>query len=128
MVKICLINEKPLFLPAVRNRKGDFFMYDIRETGRRIQELRRREGKTQEQAAADSGISVKTYRAIEQGQRGASIDTLLLLAEHFGVSVDFLVKGTGTFSVLDRHLSAMSREKQEKIVRIMKGIIRTLEW
>lgn len=108
--------------------KGDFFMYDIRETGRRIQGLRKREGKTQEQAAVEIGISVKTYRAIEQGQRGASIDTLFLLAEHFEVSVEFLVKGTGTFSALNRCLSAMSTEKQEKIVRIMKDIIRTLEW
>lgn len=128
MVKICLINEKPLFLPAVRNMKGDFFMYDIRETGRRIQELRRREGKTQEQAAAAIGLGVRTYRSIEQGQRGTSVDTLLLLAEYFKVSVDFLIRGGKADIALSQCLSALDEERQQKIVRIMEDIIRTLEW
>lgn len=74
------------------------------------------------------GINVKTYRAIEQGQRGASVDTLLLLSEYFDVSMDFLIKGMKTLSAPDCHLSGMSGEKQEKIVRIMSDIIRTLGW
>lgn len=103
-------------------------MYDIAETGKRIRELRIKEGKTQEQAAIEMGISIKTYRAIEQGQRGASVDTILLLAEYFKVSMDFLVKGTEVNSLLDHHLSEMSRENQEKIVWIMRNIIQTLGW
>lgn len=103
-------------------------MYDIMKSGNRIRELRKQKRKTQEQVAADMGIKAKTYQAIEQGKRGASIDTLLLLSEYFEVSMDFLVKGVDRVSALDRQLSAMGRDKQEKVVRIMKNIIRTLEW
>lgn len=103
-------------------------MYDIVETGNRIKELRKQKEKTQEQVAADVGINAKTYQAIEQGKRGASIDTLLLLSEYFKVSMDFLVKGVDRVSALDLQLSAMGRDRQEKVVRIMKNIIRTLGW
>lgn len=128
MVEVSLILKKLSLLPVVSDWEGRFFMYDITETGNRIRELRKKKRKTQEQVAADVGIKVKTYQAIEQGKRGASIDTLFLLSEYFGVSMDFLVKGVDRVSALDIQLSAMSRDNQEKVVRIMKNIILTLGW
>ena len=108
--------------------KGDFFMYDIGETGNRIRKLRKREGKTQEQVAEDMGIGIKTYRSIEQGKRGGSIDTILLLAEYYGISIDFLINGTEMVSDLDRLLLRLRKTKQEKLLRIVKDLVRTLEW
>ena len=55
-------------------------MYDIAESGRRLKELRKKKGKTQEQVAEEVRIALKTYQAVEQGQRGGSVDTLLLLS------------------------------------------------
>lgn len=105
-------------------------MYNIVETGKRIRELRMREKKTQEQAAADVGICVRTYRVVEQGRRGCSVDTLLLFAEHFGVSLDFLIKGEETGTVLDweKMFFGLDEEQRDKLLRIIKNIIETLEW
>ena len=103
-------------------------MYNIIESGKRLKELRIAAGKTQEQAAADVGIGIKTYQALEQGQRGGSVDTLLLMAEYFGVSLDYLVRGAATSSGLDGLFSGMGKDRQGKLQQIMEGIIRTLEW
>lgn len=103
-------------------------MYDIVESGKRLKELRISAGKTQEQTAVDMGIGIKTYQAVEQGQRGGSVDTLLLIAEYFGVSLDYLVKGVEAASSSDGLFCGMGKDRQEKLQKIMEGIIRTLEW
>ena len=55
-------------------------MYDIKESGARIKELRLKKGVTQEQLANDLGVTVETISRIERGVRGASIDLISLLS------------------------------------------------
>lgn len=98
-------------------------MYDIVESGKRLRGLRTVAGKTQEQAAADMGISIKTYQALEQGQRGGSVDTLLLIAEYFRVSLDFLVNGADVSYGFDVMLSGLGKDKQRKLQKIIEGIL-----
>ena len=83
-------------------------------------------GKNQEQAAADMGINIKTYQAMEQGLRGGSIDTLFLLSEYFEVPMDYLVKGR--LSDVERIFFRLSKGKREKLARIVKDLVQTLEW
>lgn len=118
--------EEKIFFPAISLGWKKIFMYDITKTGKRLKELRNRMGKTQEQAAAEMGINIKTYQAMEQGLRGGSIDTLFLLSEYFEVPMDYLVKGT--LSDVERIFFRLSKTKREKLARIIKDLVRTLEW
>ena len=48
--------------------------YDIKESGKRLSELRKMKGLTQQQVADELGMDVDTVRKNEQGRRGLSID------------------------------------------------------
>lgn len=84
---------------APRQRKGqdmkDLMYYDTRESGKRIQELRKAHEMTQAQLAEALNISLDHLRKIEGGQRGCSVDLLIALSAMFDVSLDFLVLGRG---------------------------------
>ena len=51
--------------------------YNMKESGKRIQELRRDRGMTQTQLAEYVGISSDNLGRIERGQQGVSIDLLI---------------------------------------------------
>lgn len=67
--------------------------YNMKESGKRIQELRRDRGMTQTQLAEYVGISSDNLGRIERGQQGVSIDLLIELADFFAVSMDFIALG-----------------------------------
>lgn len=69
--------------------------YDTYESGKRVQSLRKAHGMTQAQLAEVLNISLDHLRKIEGGQRGCSVDLLIVLSATFGVSLDFLVLGKG---------------------------------
>ena len=50
--------------------------YNMKESGKRIQELRRDRGMTQTQLAEYVGISSDNLGRIERGQQGVSIDLI----------------------------------------------------
>ena len=76
-----------------------FDVYDIKESGARIKELRLKRGVTQEQMANDLGVTVETISRIERGVRGASIDLISILSGYFnttgGVIIRRLIHGCG---------------------------------
>ena len=67
--------------------------YTMKESGKRIQELRRDRGMTQTQLAEYVGISSDNLGRIERGQQGVSIDLLIELADFFAVSMDYIALG-----------------------------------
>lgn len=67
--------------------------YNMKESGKRIQELRRDCGMTQTQLAEYVGISSDNLGRIERGQQGVSIDLLIELADFFAVSMDYIALG-----------------------------------
>ena len=67
--------------------------YNMKESGKRIQELRRDRGMTQTQLAEYVGISSDNLGRIERGQQGVSIDLLIELADFFAVSMDYIALG-----------------------------------
>ena len=69
--------------------------YNTHESGKRLQSLRKEHGMTQAQLAEALNISLDHLRKIEGGQRGCSVDLLIVLSETFDVSLDFLVLGRG---------------------------------
>lgn len=73
-------------------------MFDMTACGSRIKELResriRNDKKmTLEILAEELNISVPHLWRIENGDRAASIDLMIVIAEYFSVSLDYLVLG-----------------------------------
>lgn len=68
-------------------------MYDPKEFGKRLKQLREAAGKTQEQLADLLHISVTHEGKLEKGGRTPSVDLLLQISDYFSVSVDYLLKG-----------------------------------
>lgn len=65
--------------------------YNIKESGLRIQKLRKQSGLTQQQLADKLNISVSNIGKIETGRNGFSIDLMIEMAFCFNVSLDYIV-------------------------------------
>ena len=61
---------------------------------RRMRALRIERGETQVQAAQDIGITDRQYQRFEAGQQKPGFDVLIAIADHFGVSIDYLTGRT----------------------------------
>jgi len=57
----------------------------------RIRELRKAQGETQVQVANAIGVAESHYQKYERGASLPRIEYLWELADHFGVSIDYLV-------------------------------------
>ena len=86
------MERHPLF-PDIGRKERYFMIYDIEASGMRIKKLREKQGMTQENLAEQINMSRKTISAIENGRKGTTIDTLVLLAEKLETSLDYLVLG-----------------------------------
>ena len=64
---------------------------DYKKLGERIKAERKHLNLTQAQLAEAIDISDTYMGAIERGERGLSLDTLVMLAKRLGVTVDFLL-------------------------------------
>lgn len=101
-------------------------MYDIKKTGEIIKKLRTQKGKTQECIVEEMGINIKTYRAIETGTRGGSVDTLCIIAQYFEVTIDYLIHGIKDNVEIDMILEGLDKVKRVKIINLIKYIIKTV--
>ena len=72
-------------------------MFDYRAMGRRVRECRSERGMTQEMLAEKAGISTSFVGHIERGEKQASVDTVVALAQCLNVSLDFLLMGRKGF-------------------------------
>lgn len=64
------------------------------DIGERIQTLRKAGGLSQEELAGRTGVSRQAVSKWESGQSMPELDKLLSISELFGVSADYLLKGT----------------------------------
>jgi len=60
----------------------------------RLRELRKERGETQVEVAASIGIADRHYQKFEAGSNLPSFHNLCALADHFGVSMDYLAGRT----------------------------------
>ena len=60
----------------------------------RLKELRQKHNITQLKLAMDLSISQNSISRYETGERQAGYETLIALADYFGVSVDYLLERT----------------------------------
>ena len=64
------------------------------EYNERLKELRTKSGETQGQLSAAVGVSVNQIVRFEKGEQKPGVDNLWKLADHFGVTIDYLVGRT----------------------------------
>lgn len=67
--------------------------YDTVTCGKRIQQLRKSSGYTQEALADLLGIDRSFLSRIEAGKKGCSVDMFITLASVFSTSLDYLILG-----------------------------------
>lgn len=69
------------------------YLYDVKESGKRIKELRKQAGYTQETFAAKINMSHRTYSGIESGAHSTSIETFVDISNTLGCTLDYIIKG-----------------------------------
>lgn len=83
-----------------------------------IKDIRVRKGLTQSEVASALGVSSVVYSRYENGKRQPSIDTLIQMADIFGVTVDYLLGRQdiedSTLSEYELHLLIASRNADER--------------
>lgn len=99
--------------------------YDLTASGKRLQELRKQMGKTQEEVAEQIGLSTNGISKIERGNKGCSVDTLLEFSEFYGVSVDYILKGDDGCNMPDANgiRETVPEGKRKAVMQIMKLVV-----
>ena len=67
--------------------------------GEKIQLRRQQMGLTQSSAAEKLDLSISFYSRVERGEKKASIETIIKIANYFGFSLDFLFQDSLQSSV-----------------------------
>ena len=62
----------------------------------RLKELRQKAGEKQEEVASAVGCATRQYQRFEKGEQKPGFDNLWKLADHFGVTIDYLVGRTSS--------------------------------
>lgn len=102
--------------------------YNLAESGKRIKELRKAAGYTQETFALEIGISHRTYSGVETGAHSTSIDVLVNIAKILGTTLDYIVCGK-KMSVVEEisdMLGNFEDEKKEMLLRMIKGMLQSI--
>ncbi|WP_099469462.1 helix-turn-helix domain-containing protein [Konateibacter massiliensis] len=102
--------------------------YDVRESGKRMKELRKSKGYTQESFAQEIGISHRTYSGIEIGRHSTSIETFVEMAKALDTTLDYLIAGkmAEPTEEIGALLTGLPKEKRELALRMMKSIAETI--
>lgn len=108
-------------------------MYNFKESGERIAELRKKRGYTQESFADKVGLSYRSIADIERGYRGTSIDALIDMAEVLDTSIDYLVSGRESdinylqIAEINDLLEKFSEEKKKLAFKMIRDIMLNLD-
>ncbi|MBD5084199.1 MAG: helix-turn-helix transcriptional regulator [Clostridiales bacterium] len=96
--------------------------YDMKQSGKRIQQLRIKNGLTQEQVAEVLNIDRSFYSRIEAGKSGCSVDLFVQLSMLFEVSLDYLILGEYSRTLFADTEKLLLKEEIEKLVNHLRKI------
>lgn len=88
----------------------------------RLRELRKSKGISLKELGAIVGVAESTMSLYESGKRQPDYETLLKLAEYYGVTVDYLLRGSEEeqlpeeLSILNRKAKNWSPEKRKQLL------------
>ena len=100
--------------------------YDMKRSGARIRQLRKKNGYTQEQIAQALNIDRSYYSRIESGNNGCSVDLFVHFSELFGVSLDYLILGRYCDSIVAYNDKAQLKEDIERLESHLEQFKKTL--
>ena len=96
----------------------------------RIQELRKQKGISQEELANELGVSRQAVSKWESGQSFPELDNIVALSDYFGVSADYVLKGTETVQAPKSQVPIPTEPKMslsDRLRRFAERRIRTEE-
>jgi transcriptional regulator with XRE-family HTH domain len=99
---------------------------DLKAIGRRVNGLRRDEGLTQDELGKAIGKGRGVIAGIETGNDQGGIDTMEALADHYQVSVDWLLGREGLGLPPVRKIVDVPRLSDADVERIADAVIRKL--
>lgn len=111
----CLINQQTFGGSMMRNKT-------LISIGKRLADIRKSNGYTQEQLANITGLSVKMISAAENGHKAMRPENIIKICDCLNTSADYLLFGQSAClnSIVERtkidKLSAKQREALSKIV------------
>lgn len=85
----------------------------------KLQQLRKEKGMTQEQLAKELFVSRTAVSKWESGRGYPSIDSLKLIAEHFGVTVDELLSGGEVLTIAQED----QKQKNHRVCDLVFGLL-----
>lgn len=93
----------------------------------KLRELRKEKGISLKDLGAEMGVAESTMSLYENGKRQPDYETLLKLAEYFGVTVDYLLRGENESErlpeelvILNRNAKKMSPENRKKLLEMAR--------
>ena len=117
-------NDWPVNIPEIQI-SGGTVMYDAKEVGMRIKNLRKQKGMTQDELAAVFKTESSAICKIETGKQTMSIDYAVDIAAYFEVSIDYLING---YAVVDDEISMAFAQvpfcKKEMVKRLILDLIK----
>lgn len=98
-------------------------MYDKKECGTRLRQLREKFGKTQVEVANDTGLCVDTICKLEQGKRCPSITVLDILRKYYKTTSDYIISGdTEQIEEGKSLLKSVPEQKRVVVEKLMENI------
>ena len=97
--------------------------------GKRLREERLRSGLTQEQTAEYINVSTADIGLVERGERSITLEKLVLLAECFHVTVDYILRDSLSVSpsATDKQMQQLwqsaSDDEKNMILSILKSVL-----
>ena len=93
---------------------------------KKLKELRKTKGISLKELGAIVGVAESTMSLYENGKRQPDYETLLKLAEYFGVTVDYLLRGgeeenlPEELVILNRNAKNWSPEKRKQLLEVAR--------
>ena len=107
-------------------RKESIMYYDIVESGKRIKEMRKKAGVTQEELADAIGMTREALARIETGKNGTSVDGIINLAHYFMTSTDNILGWTDEKffdNDIKRKPNLVAEDKKELAYKSILGLL-----
>ncbi|MCF0247822.1 MAG: helix-turn-helix transcriptional regulator [Synergistes sp.] len=101
---------------------------DYKHLGRKIRKERKKLNLTQGRLAEEIDVSDTYIGAIERGERGLSLETLLRLCKRFGVTVDYLISDCaldndpGILAQFRQITGNQSIERKQLAINILRSV------
>jgi transcriptional regulator with XRE-family HTH domain len=99
-------------------------LIDYKAIGKQIQKRRKQLGLSQNASAEKLDLSTSFYARMERGEKAASLETLIKVANCFEVSVDLLLQDTLNYNVSDRTRAEITQILADKNDKQAKQLLK----